>query len=491
MPAPDAVKRLVDRFDQDRKVFLSPDYKEEQLRAEFLNPFFESLGWDVANKAGLTAPKSSSRSSTKSQWIMSVGLASSVESSLIEQMTGKRAFVQGPRDLTGSYLWYWVGGTWFAAFATLAFISPHYTKESAHYLLSTLPQCLSAVLALTLTLPLAFASLSGYMIDELQRMVRHRVFVLYPMLYAASILFSTALLRWKQPVDWSLDIVLSFAAACLTSLWLFAWWVAGRLQPSAYIERLMVRFYALATREPGTKEPIARWLRRALSTPVGVFGATQMFRWNSRRREILSDEGYSELSETTSQVIHVARMAIRNGATRYLDVVTDRLLRYWILGSLDNDFRLSSQAERALELIVPASAGDVAVSDFVMKALQGFFVLEYVRGVDLTEVPLDRIRALERMLRFSVAPRMLDEPQWSAACTALWTIVAVLQITPLSKEATDALWTGRELATFTRFWFADALKARISNWKSEHPEWSREELANEAQSALECVPAVH
>ena len=52
--APDSVRRLVDHFDQDRKVFLSPDYKEEQLRAEFLNPFFESLGWDVANKAGLT-----------------------------------------------------------------------------------------------------------------------------------------------------------------------------------------------------------------------------------------------------------------------------------------------------------------------------------------------------------------------------------------------------------------------------------------------------
>jgi len=61
--APDAVKRLVDlsacnaqadHFDQSRKVFLSGDYKEEQLRAEFLNPFFESLGWDVANKAGLT-----------------------------------------------------------------------------------------------------------------------------------------------------------------------------------------------------------------------------------------------------------------------------------------------------------------------------------------------------------------------------------------------------------------------------------------------------
>jgi len=33
-PAPDAVKRLVDRFDQNRKVFLSPGCNEEQLRAE-------------------------------------------------------------------------------------------------------------------------------------------------------------------------------------------------------------------------------------------------------------------------------------------------------------------------------------------------------------------------------------------------------------------------------------------------------------------------
>jgi len=31
MPAPDATKRLVDRFDLSRKVFRSGDYKEEQL----------------------------------------------------------------------------------------------------------------------------------------------------------------------------------------------------------------------------------------------------------------------------------------------------------------------------------------------------------------------------------------------------------------------------------------------------------------------------
>jgi predicted type IV restriction endonuclease len=53
-PAPEAVKRLVDRFNQNRKVFLSGDYKEEQLRAEFLNPLFTALGWDMDNKAGLS-----------------------------------------------------------------------------------------------------------------------------------------------------------------------------------------------------------------------------------------------------------------------------------------------------------------------------------------------------------------------------------------------------------------------------------------------------
>ena len=50
-PAPDAVKRLVDHFDQNRKVFLSGDCKEEQLRAEFLNPFFTALGWDMGMPA--------------------------------------------------------------------------------------------------------------------------------------------------------------------------------------------------------------------------------------------------------------------------------------------------------------------------------------------------------------------------------------------------------------------------------------------------------
>jgi hypothetical protein len=41
---PALVADLVERFERDRKVFLSPEYKEEQLRAEFLNPFLNAPG---------------------------------------------------------------------------------------------------------------------------------------------------------------------------------------------------------------------------------------------------------------------------------------------------------------------------------------------------------------------------------------------------------------------------------------------------------------
>ena len=47
---PKTVVDLVERFDRDRKVFLSGDYKEEQLRLEFLNPFYTALGWDFYDK---------------------------------------------------------------------------------------------------------------------------------------------------------------------------------------------------------------------------------------------------------------------------------------------------------------------------------------------------------------------------------------------------------------------------------------------------------
>lgn len=52
MTAPSAILNLVDRFEAHRDAYARGSYNETQLRREFLDPFFEALGWDVQNKQG-------------------------------------------------------------------------------------------------------------------------------------------------------------------------------------------------------------------------------------------------------------------------------------------------------------------------------------------------------------------------------------------------------------------------------------------------------
>jgi predicted type IV restriction endonuclease len=52
MPTPLAVQSLVDRFDQNLNAYRSGAYNETQIRIEFIDPFFEALGWDVHNRNG-------------------------------------------------------------------------------------------------------------------------------------------------------------------------------------------------------------------------------------------------------------------------------------------------------------------------------------------------------------------------------------------------------------------------------------------------------
>jgi type I restriction-modification system DNA methylase subunit len=46
------ISDLVERFERNIEAYHSPAYNETQLRREFIDPFFEALGWDVANKEG-------------------------------------------------------------------------------------------------------------------------------------------------------------------------------------------------------------------------------------------------------------------------------------------------------------------------------------------------------------------------------------------------------------------------------------------------------
>jgi hypothetical protein len=52
MAAPPQVQELLRRFDDHSTHYSSAEYKEDQLRQEFINPLFELLGWDMANREG-------------------------------------------------------------------------------------------------------------------------------------------------------------------------------------------------------------------------------------------------------------------------------------------------------------------------------------------------------------------------------------------------------------------------------------------------------
>ena len=45
------IQSLVRKFEQDKNHYLAKGYPEAQVRIDFLNPFFDALGWDIENRA--------------------------------------------------------------------------------------------------------------------------------------------------------------------------------------------------------------------------------------------------------------------------------------------------------------------------------------------------------------------------------------------------------------------------------------------------------
>ena len=52
MSVPPLVVDLVERFRRNEDAYRSGQYNETQVRREFIDPFFECLGWDVNNQQG-------------------------------------------------------------------------------------------------------------------------------------------------------------------------------------------------------------------------------------------------------------------------------------------------------------------------------------------------------------------------------------------------------------------------------------------------------
>ena len=47
-----SINKLILKYDSDRKYYLTNKYNETLLRSDFLDPYFELLGWDIKNNAG-------------------------------------------------------------------------------------------------------------------------------------------------------------------------------------------------------------------------------------------------------------------------------------------------------------------------------------------------------------------------------------------------------------------------------------------------------
>ncbi|MEQ8674175.1 MAG: N-6 DNA methylase [Aggregatilineales bacterium] len=54
MPAPDSIRELVEKFENEKQRFTASNYNETQVRVEFINPFFAALGWDVTDSRHVT-----------------------------------------------------------------------------------------------------------------------------------------------------------------------------------------------------------------------------------------------------------------------------------------------------------------------------------------------------------------------------------------------------------------------------------------------------
>lgn len=47
-----SIRKLVEKYEADRNMYLTDRYNETQVRSDFLDPLFELLGWDIKNMAG-------------------------------------------------------------------------------------------------------------------------------------------------------------------------------------------------------------------------------------------------------------------------------------------------------------------------------------------------------------------------------------------------------------------------------------------------------
>jgi hypothetical protein len=212
------------------------------------------------------------------------------------------------------YLWLFVAGGFFVGALAVWTIGEKSGGDSPFYLLSSIAQSLAAIVALTVTLPLAYHASSKYVGGAVRYVVRSPVLVSYVVLYAVTIAIALLSLTYQHPPSALRNLAVALSFGCLASIIPFIWWVSHALRPEAYIDEVLTPEYGR----------LSALLTSRSATPKAM------------------SSHYSELQKVYESALSLASEAARNGATWYAQVA----LTFVVAAAIGHDESTPSQASQ-------------------------------------------------------------------------------------------------------------------------------------------------
>jgi hypothetical protein len=151
-------------------------------------------------------------------------------------------------DRKAKWMWILVAGVAALSFLALWRANLQFGRDGRNYLLSSTAQVLAAVAALSVTLPLAFASLSDYLPSFGERIVASFHFRGFVTLFAGTIAFSLVLLCFASARELLLVTAVAAAIGCLAGVVPYFIWIADRTNPQRHLDGLLSRADAIVRR---------------------------------------------------------------------------------------------------------------------------------------------------------------------------------------------------------------------------------------------------
>ncbi len=116
-------------------------------------------------------------------------------------------------------------------------------SDSPLYLLSSVAQSMATIVALTVTLPLAYHASARFVSGAMRYVVRSHVLVSYVVLYSVSIAIAPLALAYGTPPRALGDLTIALSFACVASLIPFIRWVSHTFRPESYLDEMLAPDY--------------------------------------------------------------------------------------------------------------------------------------------------------------------------------------------------------------------------------------------------------